>query len=371
MARDAYGDDGRHPPLPYTASDLQLEDHPATREPGYYSSYPARLSSAGSGHSGGPESGRGHRGGDSSRSAEGRRARARALQQARARNAHDGGTGGNGAAGADREEKDLCCALLGPWRPFWGASSLSDMATSRVLPLPAFVAWRLLLAAVALGALAVTSVVDAYSLRGTQLIALLFAAFICLRLVFVSMRYRSIVRDDADDFSVHEPTVARAHIALMYQGNLCLQLFSPLGLLATLLVEPDRTDINNRLYNGEIVIMAPIAALAACSVVDVLISSVDFRLTYVLPTVLYGMLFMVLSIIRFGRERRGLYLGLSAAALLVIAVATLLFGRATNIVLRRKSRMQQRASQIHAFEAEPRAEQPPVLDEGNLTDDAF
>jgi hypothetical protein len=270
-------------------------------------------------------------------------------------------------------ERDLCCALLGPCWPFWGATSLSEMATSRVMPLLAFMAWRLFLAALAIAAIVLTAVSDAYSLRGTQLIALVFAAYIALRLLFVSNRYRAAIAADPDEYSVHEPTTGLSHVALTYQGNVALQLFSPLGLLFTIAVEEKRADTSGKLYDGNILILAPIAALAAVSLLDVLLSSIPFRLTYVLPTTLYGMIFMLLSILRFGKDRRGFYIGLSAGLLVAISLVTLLYGRASNLVLRKKSQAQLRTSRIHSFgeDPPPRANEPERDLEGHASEEAF
>lgn len=246
-----------------------------------------------------------------------------------------------------RAERDGGCGLIGPLTPFWGAVTLRSMGSSRLLPLAAYVVWRLLLLAAAATALTLILVRDLYSLRGTQLIALLFAAYVNLRLVFVSAKFRRVLGEGGD---VDGATFIYSHIALVYQGSLVLQLFSPLGLMFTLKSELDRTDINNALYSKDLLIAAPVAALAALSLVDVVISSINFRLTYVLPTVVYGVGFMVLSILRFGKERKGFYLGLSAAALIGIALVTLLFARATNLTLYKKDQMEQRGQTIHPLD---------------------
>lgn len=176
-------------------------------------------------------------------------------------------------------EADMTCGLIGPVKPFWGASTLRAMGTSRVLPLGAYIAWRLLLAGLAGLGLGMVVMKDLYSLRGTQLIALLFAAYVNLRLVFVSGKFRKVERDGGD---VNVATFMFSHIALVYQGALVLQLFSPLSLMFTLDSELDRTDINNALYSKEMAIVAPIGVLAVLSLLDIFISSINFRLTYAL-----------------------------------------------------------------------------------------
>lgn len=67
---------------------------------------------------------------------------------------------------------------------------------------------------------------------------------------------------------------------------------------------------------------------------------------------IYGMVFMVLSIFRFGSERKGLYLGLSAVCMIGVAIVTLLFARATNFTKYKKDQVQQRGLEIRPFNDE-------------------
>lgn len=367
----SYGVDDYRPPLPYTQSELDLEDHPATRTPDYYS--PASLPSeeapafhasrSASSNQPGPRHGRGSgrgsarsgpsSGDDRGRTWEERRARGRERQaQGRARAA---AAAAAAAAGDEDSDRDLCCAIVGPWRPFWGRQSLADVATSHALPPRAFLIWRLVLFASAAAALTLTAVRDTFSLRGTQLIALLFAVYIPLRLAYVTYRYMGI-KGDGDEATLHTRSSALAHIVLLYQGNLVLQVFSPIGLWLTLRSEMDRPDVNGLVYSGRADIFIPVASLLILSVIDMFFSALSFRLTYVIPTVIYGTLFMALTLYRYGAFRRGVYLGMSTGALLAIALLCLLLGRGLNMLVRRRSAMTRRNSDIHAFESSPSTE---------------
>jgi hypothetical protein len=176
------------------------------------------------------------------------------------------------------------------------------------------------------------------SLRGTTFLALITATYLPLRLGYLTvsfLRHKPVIRgmDDDVDGEPHARSRAHAHIAMIYNMNLALLLFSPLGLWFILVSEDDLPDVINTLYESKLIVYAPVAALTAAYIIDACISSIDFRITYILPTVVYVAIFMIIGVLRFGSAHRLLYIGVSIASSIGISLSTFLFGRMTNACL--------------------------------------
>lgn len=297
------------PQFPYTASDLDLDIHPAPRRSTLNSAWSPRASTTASGAS--PP----------------RSARASSSQPTFVSPDED----------ELIDEKDLCCPLLGPWKPFWGDMSLYDVGSSDVLSIHALMAWRAALAALAVAALVLVIVFDVSSLRATQLVAILFALYCALRQLYVSFLFRRATVRDANDNSVFERNRRHARFGLIYQCTLSFLLFSPLGLLFALMSKYNKVDVFNKLYAGKIQVIVPVALLIIAFVIDVWFSKIEFRLTYVIPIVLYALIFVLLTMYSYGITNRGRYTWMSVGTLIAICILTLFYGRIP-LVLRRGRR---------------------------------
>lgn len=303
------------PQFPYTASDLDLDIHPAPRRSTLNSTRSPRASSAAS------------------------TAPSPAALYATSQPTFS-------APDQDEpvDESNLCCPLLGPWKPFWGDMSLRDVGSSEILSVPALMVWRAALAALATATLVLIVVYHRGSLRATQSVAILFSFYCALRLLWDSFMFRRAISRDPNDVTVFERNRRNARFALVYQCTVTLLIFSPFGLWYAQMSKDRKFDVLRSLYGGKLQVIIPVIVLIVAFVIDVWISMIDFRLTYVIPIVVYALIFVFLTMFSYGTADKGRYTWMSVGTLIVVCILTLLYGRLP-LVLRR-SQLQQRVAEI-------------------------